>query len=131
MTRRSRNLIFATVLLATLVAAAIFGIHILRTAIRLSLEDESRFHAAILAHGAILRFESEYDRLPTSWDDFDSMTPLEWSGFGLPRDIEAIQQWVTIDFDALQTADPITDAIHPTGMTYDHWKDILPPDVNR
>lgn len=125
MTRRS--LIVAGVLVAALAAVIALTISVLRAASRTSLEAESRFHAAIAVHGAIRRFESERGRRPTSWQDFNIMTPLEWSSFELPRDIEPIQEWVTIDFESLQTAEPVTDAIHPTGATYDHWMDLLPP----
>ena len=131
MNLRTRNLLIAGVLLATLAAAVAFGISLFRASIKVSLEFETRYHAAILAHGAIRRFESEHNRRPTSWQDFNSMTPLAWSSYELPRDIEPIQEWITIDFESLQTADPVTDSIHPTGTTYDGWEDLLPLGIDR
>ena len=42
-----------------------------------------------------------------------------------PRDRITIQQLVEVDFDALQHADPASDAIHPTGIIYGGWESIV------
>jgi hypothetical protein len=123
MTRRSRNLLIAGVLLALL--AVVGTVTIIRAATT-ALDAENRFHAAIITHAAIRRFEADHGRRPGSWKDFEALAPLEWSSFQFPRDVEAIQDWVRVDFVSLQSADPVTTAIHPTGPIYSGWEDLLP-----